>query len=361
MLISIDNLHDINRLYGIKNGDNVLEKVALWIASYLQTKKIENFPLGHIKGGDFILGLKGGMSEYSTLLELMCLKSNELTVGDIEVKLSGALSDTTHSKELDFLVENLFELQEQRKHSKEVSAELNMSPNELESSVINAINTRSLILMTQDVYSDKGVAFKECFVKLKSQDDKPIYPKAFTKVINRLGLSVDFDLLIVEEVLLHAQDNTIYALNISPSSLRNEKFLLKIKELMSTSKVKLMFVLSESEYFSHTSRFNTVISRVKEYGALVAVARLGSIHTSFLYLRELNIDYIRFDTYYSNEKKLKENYSIVEGFHLMAKEKKIKTWIKNIETDRAYTLAKKLGIEYIQGKELSGLEKIYEN
>ena len=33
----------------------------------------------------------------------MCLKSNEFKVDDIEVKLSGAISDTNHSHELDYL------------------------------------------------------------------------------------------------------------------------------------------------------------------------------------------------------------------------------------------------------------------
>ena len=111
ILISIDNLDDINRLYGIKNGDKVLEGVAKWIGSYLQEKKQENFPLGHVKGGDFIIGLRGPLSEFATILELMCLKSAEFSIDDIEVKISGSISDTHYSKNFDYIVENLFELQ----------------------------------------------------------------------------------------------------------------------------------------------------------------------------------------------------------------------------------------------------------
>lgn len=93
ILISVDNLDDINSLYGIKNGDRVLKEVAIWIAEYLIAKKIE----------DFIIGFEGLRNEYATILELMCLKSNEFKVDDIEVKLSGAISDTNHSHELDYL------------------------------------------------------------------------------------------------------------------------------------------------------------------------------------------------------------------------------------------------------------------
>ncbi|MDQ7067431.1 MAG: diguanylate cyclase [Sulfurimonas sp.] len=74
ILISIDNLSDINSLYGIKNGDRVLKEVAAWIVEYLQDQKIDNFPIGHIKGGDFIIGVSGTKNEYSTVLELMLFK-----------------------------------------------------------------------------------------------------------------------------------------------------------------------------------------------------------------------------------------------------------------------------------------------
>ncbi len=359
MLISIDNLNDINTLYGIKNGDRVLEETAKWIAAYFKAQKIENFPLGHIKGGDFIIGLEGSESEYTTLLELMCLKSDEMSVDDIEIKLSGAITDTSYSHELDYMVENLFELQEQRRNSREALPEEPMTPNELESSVINAINKRKMSIMAQDVYEDGVVAFKECFVKLRSPTDKPIYPKTYTKIINRLGLTVEYDLMVLETLLLSTSNNEdIYALNISPTSLRNEKFLQKTKELLRETKKKLMFVLEEAEYFSHTSKYNSILHSLKNSGVLIAISRLGSIHSSFLYLRELDIDIVRFDTYYSKLEKLKENRSVVEGFHVMAKEKGVKTWIKNLENEESVSLAQELQVSYTQGKMLSGLEEV---
>jgi len=70
ILVSIDNLSDINSMYGIKNGDKTLEVVAAWIGTYLENEKIINFPLGHLKGGDFVVGLTGLKNNYSTLLDL---------------------------------------------------------------------------------------------------------------------------------------------------------------------------------------------------------------------------------------------------------------------------------------------------
>ena len=75
-------------------------------------------------------------------------------------------------------------------------------------------------------------------------------------------------------------------------------------------------------------------------------------------MRELEIDIIRFDSFYSNASNIIENNSIINGFNLMAKDKGIKTWLKNIEDEESFTLAKELGIDYLQGKYLAQLQNI---
>ena len=363
ILISIDNLHDINTQYGIKNGDRVLRDVAAWIGKYLKSKNIENFPLGHIKGGDFIMGLGDLENQYATILDILCLKASDLNFENIEVKLSGAICDTSFSHDLDHIIEKLFELQENRRESKEVLLGQNIHPNELESLVVNAIEKRAVIITSQDVYEENRVVFKECYIKLKGTNEKMLYPKTYLKAINRLGLNIEYDLMILEEIVLSLEENekTVYCLNVSPTSLRNEKFLQKCTELLQNSRIKLMFILSEQEYFSHTSKFNAILKSLKKMGILICITRLGSLHSSFLYLRELNIDIVRFDTYYSNQLKLEKFSNVVDGFTLMAHEKGVKTWLKNIENEETLKLAKKLNIDYLQGKYLGSLEKIYEN
>jgi len=363
ILVSIDNLYDINNLYGIKNGDRVLKETAEWVASYFKSQNIENFPLGHIKGGDYIIGFEGLKSEYNTALDLMCLKSNEFNVGDIEVKLSASIIDTQYSKDLDYMVEKLFTLQEEKRHTKEKEVHEALTPNELESAVIDAIENRRLSIMTQDVLEGATLSFKECYVKLKTYSGKLLYQKSYTKIINKLGLGVEYDLMVLESILQSNKfdDEAVYALNISSTSLRNSKFLSSMQELLKNSKLKIMLILSEAEYYSHTSRYNNILNSLRKNGVLIAIDRLGSIHTSFLYLRELDIDVVRFDTYYSNLQKLEINRAIISGFNSMAHEKGVKTWFKNIEDDASLELVKELKIDYLEGKIVSSLEKVYES
>ena len=248
-----------------------------------------------------------------------------------------------------------------KKKIKTQYGEEKIDPSELESYIINAINDKSIMVATQDVFEDKEAIYKECFVKLKTSDAKVLYPKRYMKVINKLGLSVAFDLIVLEHAVKNYADNdNIYAINVSPASIRNEIFLSHAKELLKDNsgvRKNIMFILSEQEYYSHTSRFNSILNALRSLGVLITIDRLGSTQTSFLYLRELDIDAVRFDSYYSKGIKDKKNNSIMSGFNTMAQEKGIKTWIKNIEDEASLEIAKKMNIDFIQGKYLADLKE----
>ncbi len=366
VLISIDNLRDINTNYGINNGDKVLLKVAQWIAEQLEEKKIENFPLGHIKGGDFVFGLKGTKEEHSVLIDMMCLKAHEFKVNDIEVKISDAITDTSYSKNLEHLIENLFEIQELKRQEKSDINIHKINPNELESLVINALKRNKFMLLTQDVFENDTPVIKECFVKLKRSDNSLIHQKSYMKVISKLGLVIDYDLMTLEKVISLCDEKTDfrYALNISASSLRNHIFLRKTKELLKENKNsidKIVFILSENEYYSHINRYNSIINSLQKLGVKIAIDRLGSVHTSFLYLRDLDIDIVRYDNFYMKEIENEKYKSVIEGFNSMAHNKGLKTWIKMVESKETLELTSKMNIDYKQGRYLAELEKIYES
>ncbi len=366
LLVSIDNLSDINSRYGIKNGDNVLREVTSWVSEYLLSKELHNFPMGHIKGGDFGIGLKGNKDQYNTILELMNLKTSEFKVNDIEVKISTSITDTSYSKELNHLIENLFELRQESKNQKETLNIQEMNPSELEFFVVSAIKEKLFTVMVQNVFEDSQSVIKECFVKLKTKDNKTLYPKSYMKVINKLGLMLNYDLMVLEKNVTVCSDKCkeVIAMSVSPTSLRSSYFLTRVRELLDDNKNvknRIMFILSESEYYSHIDRYNSILKSLRNMGVLIAIDRLGSMHTSFLYLRDLNIDIVRFDSIYTKEIQKRDFKSMIDGFNLMAHEKNVKTWIKMIENEDTKKLATEMNIDYLQGKYLANLEKIYDS
>ena len=227
MLISVDNITDINEQYGIKNGDKVLRYFAKWLGEYLEKKGFSDFPLGRIKGGDFLIGLEGSANEHKVLIDLLCLKSGEFKIENIEVKISGAITDTGFSKNIDHLIDHLFEQQEINHYKKEANFDA-IDPNELESLVIEAIENSSISIAFQTVFdADKKAQFVELFVRIKTKKERYIYQKKYKKVINKLGLTLDFDMMLFENVLQNIErfETKRVAVPIATSSLRNPLFL----------------------------------------------------------------------------------------------------------------------------------------
>jgi len=362
LLISIDNLNDINSKYGVKSADKVLYEIGQWLCEYLESKNITNFPIGHVNGAEFVVCLQGINSEYKVILEMLCLKGDEFRIDDIEVKISAAINNTNHSRELDYIIENLFELQAQNRDTKKIqnnSDEIN--PSELESFVISAIKKQKFVSLTQNVYSDEKVAIKECFVKLETPSGKIIHPKTYTKVLNKLRLMLDFDLMVLEKNIQNCKNknNILFAINISPTSIRNPVFVQKVKELLIKNqdlKNKIIFLLYENQYYSHLSKYNNSLQSLRKAGILIAIDKLGSSHTSFLYLRDLDIDIVRFDTIYSKDLENQKYNSIIKGLQTIANDNGLKTWMKMIESEEQLSEVRKLGVNYKQGIYLSKLE-----
>ena len=366
VLLSIDNLNAINMQYGIANGDKVLFKVAEYLGNYLIDKKITNFPMGHIKGGDFIIGLEGKKENYNSILDLLCLKSSDLKVQEIEVSISGAITDTEYSDNLDYMIENLFELQLENKTKKSINKRDKINPNDLESFVIQAIDKKSVSIMTQSVYEDNKEILREYFVKLKNTQNKILHPKSYMKVVNKLGLRAQYDYLILEKTVLHCIDKStnLISITISPTSLRNHNFLVKTKNLLENNqhmKNRLVLMSSEIDYYSHIDRYNDILQSFRREGIKIAIDRLGALHSSFLYLRDLEIDIVRFDSYYTKDKHRDKNKNIIDGLNTMAHLSGVKTWLRMVENKDVLEFVQGLKIDYLQGKELAQLEKIYED
>jgi len=360
VLVNIENLSDINNRYGIKNGDKVLYSVIEHLNNYFLEKKITNYPIGHIKAGDYIIGLRGSKEEYINLIDMLSLKCSEFQVEDIEVSISISSTDTMFSRDLNHLVDNLFELQEKNKYKKSLLPCAGINPNDLESYVKDAIKSESLFITSQDIFEDDKLIMRECSFRLESKNSKLMYPKTYMKVINRLGLALQYDLMILEKSLILFKDSKErFALSISPSSLRNYKFFLRTKELLSEyTHPTIVFVLSEVEYYSHTERFNTTLQLFRELGVEIAIDRLGSLHSSFLYLRELEIDIVRFDSSYTKKIENEKYMGILKGLNMMAQERGLKTWMRMLENSELKSHANDLGINYVQGKELAQLIQI---
>ncbi len=361
--VSVDNISDINSRYGIKNGDRVLRFVAEWLEEFFKNQGLVDFPIGRIKGGDFVIGLEGEAIKYKVLMELLCLKSDALELENIELHISGAITDTAFSKKYEVLLDHLLELQEENRFKKELHFEADdVQNNDLEESVLAAIEKGSLTIASQKVFDrSMEVAFLELFVGLYAQNGKYIHYKKYMRIVNKFGLSLKFDMMVTKKVLQNSMrfSYPCIAFSISTSSLRNPLFFEFLKKELEKTEHRCEPILffSEKEYYSKVSRFNAVIKNYKEIGVRIGIDRLGSYHSSFLYLRDLDLDIARFDGSYTKTQNFEKYHDILEGFNLIIHKKGMKSWVKMVETKEQLETMRKIGIDYIEGKLLSQLQE----
>jgi len=366
LLISVDNLPDINSRYGIKKGDRVLYEVGQWVGSFLQEKDIERFPIGHYKGSDFLIGFEGTKENYQNILDLMCLKFQNRTIEEIEISLSSSIIDTRYSRDLEQLITRLFDLQEEKKLDKQALEEEEIDPTELESSVIHAIQEHSFSLMYQVVEEKEAVSMLETSVKLISSEGKIIHQNIFMPVINRLGLSRTYDEMIFEKVIKVCETiphHLILTLSVSPSSVRNNTFFERTLSLMNNNDAargRIMFVLSENEYYHYPKRYNELLQAYRRLGIFIAIDNLGAFKSSLALLKDLKVDLVRFDNQYGKNIKEKEYQNIVKGLHIIAESFGMGSWIRMVEDEEEYEIAKALGVNFIQGNYLGKIASLDE-
>ena len=355
MLISVDNLQTINEVYGIKNGDNILYGVIKEISAFLLSKGINDFPLGHIKGGDFLIGLNGDKNEYTSILDLMSLKFSEYNLYGIEVQILGSIIDNNFSKNLDYLIDHLFEQQILNRSSRTIAKEDDtIDPNDLQISIINAIKNSNFIIYRQNVYDKEGNLFLEDLSIKLQIGNKIVHQSTFMPVVNRLGLTKEFDLVLLDKVAKMASTNaTIYSISISPATLRDPSFLPYMRNLLDTYasiKNKIVFLIAEIDYYNNILRYNQTIQNLRVMGIYIAIDRYGEYYSSSLYFREIEVDMVRFDPRYTKNLKTYRYKKTLEALHNGVNSLDSKSWIKLIESEEIYNIVKEIGIDMLQGK-----------
>ena len=363
ILLSIDNLNSINNRYGIKNGDLVLYETVLKTNDILSSKKIKNFPIGHLKGGDFLIGLDGKKENYIKIVELISIKLSQFKIKDIEVEVNISILDNKFSKNIDYIVDRLFQIKRLNISSSNLIKNDNLIDQEsLEKLIVKAIKLNNFLISSQAVFDKDGtIKMYDLSVKLKIED-KIIFPKRYISIINRLGLSYEYDTLLLNQISsMLSKNDKKYCLNISPTTLRDSRFLPFIKNIFSMYPnivKRIVLLIYEIDFYSNIEYFNNIIQNIREMGALIAIDRLCEYHSSFLYLREIPVDIVRFDSKYG--KKLNQfNYeAIIKGVKLLTDELKIITWIKMIEDKQNLDKAKDIDIDMIQGKYLEKTKEI---
>jgi EAL domain-containing protein (putative c-di-GMP-specific phosphodiesterase class I) len=210
--------------------------------------------------------------------------------------------------------------------------------------------------MFQPLKADENIA--QVSIKLQGKNDKIIHQKTFMPVIKRLGFEREFNEILLEKVLLICKktDNVAYAFNISPTVLRNKRFVQRFKQMVKSEDIdfsRLIVLLSEKQVYPNMQRYNELLQEYRALGVRFCLDNVGSINASIEYLKRLEVDIIRFDKSFSKHMDTSAYVSFLRAYVGASKEMKIKSWIKMVDNEELKEKLEEMNIDYIQGNIIS--------
>jgi diguanylate cyclase (GGDEF)-like protein/PAS domain S-box-containing protein len=207
--------------------------------------------------------------------------------------------------------------------------------------------------------TEEGLHFE---VLLRYRDDRGniIPPGAFLPAAERYNLAPELDRWIIAYLLewLAGQPDflknlSVCSINLSGLSLSDETMVKFISEQFLRWNVptdKLCFEITETAAISNLLHATHFINHLKEQGCLFSLDDFGSGLSSFAYLKNLPVDYLKIDGLFvkdilDDKVDLAMVKSINEVGHVMNK----KTIAEFVENEQIFNLLKTIGVDYAQG------------
>jgi diguanylate cyclase (GGDEF)-like protein/PAS domain S-box-containing protein len=201
----------------------------------------------------------------------------------------------------------------------------------------------------------------EVFIRMLGSDGKIIEPSAFIAAAERYHLIGSLDRWVVKtafSALAEAQLRDwsrpiLFAINLSGQSLGEESFLAFVVEELEKSRVdsrRICFEITETAAISKLDSAIRFISMLKSKGCRFILDDFGSGLSSFAYLRDLQVDFLKIDgEFVQNMMEDRVKRAMVESINQIGHVMGLQTIAEWVENRQTFDALKELGVDYAQG------------
>ena len=207
--------------------------------------------------------------------------------------------------------------------------------------------------------TEEGLHF-ETLVRYRDVKNHIIPPGAFLPAAERYNIAAALDRWVISALFEWMATTSgfldklsICSINLSGVSLSDETMLDYISEQFSKWRVpneKICFEITETAAIASLTNATHFIKKLKEQGCYFSLDDFGSGLSSFAYLKNLPVDFLKIDGLFvkdilDDKVDLSMVRSINEVGHVMDK----KTIAEFVENEQIFNLLKELGVDYAQG------------
>jgi diguanylate cyclase (GGDEF)-like protein/PAS domain S-box-containing protein len=216
-------------------------------------------------------------------------------------------------------------------------------------------------LYAQDIMPLNGGNEGHCEILIRlNSGDEIVPPMAFIPAAERYSLMQKIDRWVIQKTLLQLAQlrskqalDRIYSINLSGSTIADAgfcDFLLNTLDEYGVPGENLCFEITETAAISNLANAIRLINRVREQGCQFALDDFGCGLSSFSYLKNLPVQYLKIDgSFVSDIHKDRINLSMVEAINNIGHVMGLKTIAEFVENKAILSRLEKIGVDYAQG------------
>ena len=225
----------------------------------------------------------------------------------------------------------------------------------------DALAHNKFMLVFQPVLDlqSKAITHYETLIRMIGNDGMLIEPNNFIPVAEKMGLIHDIDLWVVNRAIdiLHElpekHKNTSFNINLSSHAFQDTALLPLLKEKLAKTGIdagRITFEITETAAIANFSQTREMIMNIRELGCRFALDDFGSGFSSFNYIKEFPVDYLKIDgAFISNLLHDQVDQTLIKSMIEIAKKLNKKTVAEFVESKKVLDLLIEYGADFAQG------------
>jgi len=201
----------------------------------------------------------------------------------------------------------------------------------------------------------------ELLLRMRDEKGDLVGPDQFIPAAERYNLMSTLDRWVIRQALSQLADRNpeaeeahfTLAINLSGTSLSEDRFLEFVTTELKKQKLPegaICFEITETAAISNLSRVIHFMQALKKLGCKFSLDDFGSGLSSFTYLKNLPVDYLKIDgQFIRNVAEDTVDESMVRAINQVGQAMGIETIAERVETKEVLDKLSELGIEYAQG------------
>ncbi|MDH3219142.1 MAG: EAL domain-containing protein [Gammaproteobacteria bacterium] len=210
-----------------------------------------------------------------------------------------------------------------------------------------------------DEYGDHTHTHYEVLIRYRSSEGAIISPGDFLPPAERYNLIERIDCWVVSSIIAwlqenqHRLDDVMFSINLSGRSIGSQTFHNFLHDSLSSSGINinlLCFEITETAVVDNVEKSVEFINSIKKLGAKFSLDDFGTGLSSFSYLKQFPVDYLKIDGEFvrdiiEDDKSFVFVRSMTEVGHCLD----MKVIAEFVESDTMFNKLREANVDYIQG------------